>query len=94
MHDADLVCDEEAEEAIWTEVIRRYQASQANWMPDVVGRAYGNRGNARSRQGKMQDALADFNESMRLCPWSGEPVLNRSELSCFGLESLPSSIDN
>ena len=29
-------------------------------MPDVVGRAYGNRGNARSRQGKMQEALADF----------------------------------
>ena len=46
-------------------------------MPDVVGRAYGNRGNARSRQGKMQAALADFNESMQLCPWSGEPVLNR-----------------
>ncbi len=71
------VCCPKAEEAIWTDVIQKYQSSNANWMPDVVGRAYGNRGNARSRQGKMQEALSDFNQSMQLCPWSGEPVLNR-----------------
>ena len=46
-------------------------------MPDVVGRAWGNRGNARSRQGKLQEALADYNEAIRICPWSGDPVLNR-----------------
>jgi tetratricopeptide (TPR) repeat protein len=44
---------------------------------DVVGRAYGNRGNARSRQGKLQAALADYNTSIQLCPWSVDPVLNR-----------------
>lgn len=38
----------------------------------------GNRGNARSRQGKLQEALGDYNESIRICPWSVDPVLNRS----------------
>jgi len=42
-----------------------------------VGRAYGNRGNARTRQGKLDEALADFNEAIRLSPWSPNPVLNR-----------------
>jgi hypothetical protein len=32
------------------QVINKYQGVNAIWMPDVVGRAYGNRGNARSRQ--------------------------------------------
>ena len=47
------------------------------WVPDVVGRAWGNRGNARARQGKLQEALADYNTSIALCPWSVDPVLNR-----------------
>ncbi len=46
-------------------------------MPDVVGRAWGNRGNARARQGRLQEALADYNASIALCPWSVDPVLNR-----------------
>lgn len=32
------------------QVIRKYEKIDEVWMPDVVGRAYGNRGNARSRQ--------------------------------------------
>jgi tetratricopeptide (TPR) repeat protein len=39
--------------------------------------AWGNRGNARSRQGKLAEALADYNRSIEICPWSVDPVLNR-----------------
>lgn len=28
-------------------------------------------------QGKLNEALADFNEAIRLCPWSVDPVLNQ-----------------
>ena len=42
-----------------------------------VGRAYGNRGNARSRMGRLSEALADYNKSIQICPWSVDPVLNR-----------------
>jgi hypothetical protein len=38
------------EEAGWTAVIEKYERLDRAWVPDVVGRAYGNRGNARSRQ--------------------------------------------
>lgn len=65
------------EEKIWTEIIQRYSDVEANWVPDVVGRAYGNRGNARSRQGKLEAALQDYNCSIAICPWSVDPVLNR-----------------
>jgi hypothetical protein len=44
---------------------------------DIVGRAYGNRGNARTRQGKMDAALIDYNRAIDICPWSVDPVLNR-----------------
>jgi hypothetical protein len=38
------------------QVIQQYNGINAVWMPDVVGRAYGNRGNARSRQvGVVED---------------------------------------
>lgn len=47
----------EEEEALWTRIIADYGGVQANWVPDLVGRAYGNRGNARSRQGE-RDARA------------------------------------
>ena len=65
------------EEALWTEIIEKYGGLDANWVPDLVGRAWGNRGNARSRQGKLQEALADYNRSIEICPWSVDPVLNR-----------------
>lgn len=60
----------QAEEALWTEIIRKYGGKQANWVPDLVGRAYGNRGNSRSRQGKLAPALADYNAAAALWPWS------------------------
>ena len=31
----------------------------------------------RTRQGKLIEALADLNESIRIAPWSVDPVLNR-----------------
>ncbi|DBA74638.1 TPA: hypothetical protein ACH3X2_009418 [Trebouxia sp. C0005] len=65
------------EEALLTELITKYESNKSNWVPDVVGRAYGNRGNARSRQGKLEESFADYNTAIRICPWSGDPVLNR-----------------
>ena len=44
----------EAEEAAWTGIIRKFEKVEAPWKADVVGRAYGNRGNARSRQGNVR----------------------------------------
>lgn len=65
------------EEALWTKIITEYGNVDAPWVPDVVGRAWGNRGNARARQGRLQDALSDYNTAIKLCPWSVDPVLNR-----------------
>lgn len=65
------------EEAIWTKIIEDYGSLDADWVPDVVGRAWGNRGNARSRQGKLEAAITDYNKSIEICPWSADPVLNR-----------------
>ena len=67
----------EAEDAAWTAVIDKYGGLDAPWVPDIVGRAYGNRGNARSRAGAADAALADLNQAIALCPWSVDPVLNR-----------------
>lgn len=65
------------EERLWTQLIDKYDGSKASWRADIVGRAYGNRGNARSRQGKMTSALVDYNIAIEICPWSVDPVLNR-----------------
>ncbi|KAK3268036.1 hypothetical protein CYMTET_23435 [Cymbomonas tetramitiformis] len=70
----------EKEEAIWTEIIEKYEGLQGDWVPEIVGRTYGNRGNARSRQGKFETALVDYEKAIELCPWSVEPVLNRGVL--------------
>lgn len=40
----------EEEERLWTEVIDAYGSVDAEWVPDILARALGNRGNARSRQ--------------------------------------------
>lgn len=84
LHSAVVNCEQEAdwvalqqEEALLTELITKYEHTKSNWVPDVVGRAYGNRGNARSRQGKLVQSLEDYNTAIRICPWSGDPVLNR-----------------
>ena len=65
------------EERLWTELIDKYEGVDAPWRGDIVGRAYGNRGNARTRQGKMDAALVDYNRAIDTCPWSVDPVLNR-----------------
>ena len=90
--EASLLQDEER---LWTELIDKYDGSKAPWRADIVGRAFGNRGNARSRQGKMDIALVDYNRAIQICPWSVDPVLNRSAADstlavgcyCVSLES-------
>ena len=78
----------EEEERLWTAVIDRFgkeaeaQAAagaegKGGGLLDVVARAWGNRGNARSRQGKLESALQDYGESMRLAPYAVDPYLNR-----------------
>lgn len=69
--------DVKVEEELFSRVIDEYKDTEAVWVPDVVGRALGNRGNARSRQGKLDDAIADYNAAIQLCPWSVDPILNR-----------------
>lgn len=72
------------EERLWTEVINKYGSLEAEWVADIVSRAYGNRGNARSRQGKLEEALEDYDKSIILAPYAVDPVLNRGVV----LESL------
>jgi len=69
--------DVRGEERIWTQIIDEFSGTQAPWADDVLGRALGNRGNSRSRQGKLHEALDDYSRSIELCPWSVDPVLNR-----------------
>lgn len=64
------------------QIIENYSNVDAPWVPDVVGRAWGNRGNARSRQGFLEEALSDYNRAIEICPWSGDPVLNRCARAC------------
>lgn len=70
----------EEEEQIWTQIIQEFSGTEAPWRDDVVGRAYGNRGNALSRQGNVDRALEDYNMAIKTCPWSIDPVLNRGVL--------------
>jgi tetratricopeptide (TPR) repeat protein len=72
------------EEALWTRAIQSYSSSPSAdpstkppWEDDVVGRCLGNRGNARARQGRLDEAVADYNAAMLRAPWSVDPVLNR-----------------
>ena len=75
----------QAEEALWTELIDKYRGLDAPWSADVVGRALGNRGNSRARQGRLEAALQDFDAAIALCPWAVDPVLNRG-VALEGLE--------
>ncbi|EFJ21946.1 hypothetical protein SELMODRAFT_416844 [Selaginella moellendorffii] len=85
----------EEEERLWTKVIDSCEGVDAEWVPDILSRAYGNRGNSRSRQaffsnilesspGKIQEALEDYDRSILLAPYAVDPVLNRG----VALESL------
>jgi tetratricopeptide (TPR) repeat protein len=70
---------------LWTELINKYRGLDAPWSADVVGRALGNRGNSRARQGRLEAALEDFDAAIALCPWAVDPVLNRG-VALEGLE--------
>ena len=85
--------DVEEEERRWSEVIEKYGSSDANWATDAVGRAYGNRGNSKLRQGKYQDALLDYNKSIELRPYSVDPVLNRG-VAYEGLKEYKLAIED
>ncbi|KAG6557164.1 hypothetical protein Mapa_001091 [Marchantia paleacea] len=74
----------EEEERLWTEVINTSENVDAEWVQDILARAFGNRGNARSRQGNLEEALVDYNRSIQLAPYAVDPVLNRG----VALESL------
>ena len=47
LQDALDTADIVEEERIWSEIIQTYASVDAPWVPEIVGRAWGNRGNAR-----------------------------------------------
>jgi tetratricopeptide (TPR) repeat protein len=55
-------------EIYWTSILETYPNNAAVWS---------NRGNARVSQHKLQDALADYNQSIALAPEQPDPYLNR-----------------
>lgn len=55
-------------ETYWTLILEQYPNNAAVWS---------NRGNARVSQHKLQDALADYNQSIALAPNQPDPYLNR-----------------
>lgn len=69
----------EQEERLWTQIITEFSGidDSTPWKLDVVGRATGNRGNARARQGLIKEAISDYTRASELCPWSVDPILNR-----------------
>ena len=68
------------EENGWTRVIDAFEGTSWAWTTELVSRALGNRGNARSRQGKLGDALEDYNKSIAMSPTAPDPLLNRGVL--------------
>ena len=77
LQDALSAPDVAAEERLWTRLIDEYGADDAPWADDLVGRALGNRGNARARLGRLDAALADYDAAAARCPWAVDPILNR-----------------
>jgi tetratricopeptide (TPR) repeat protein len=57
-----------AAESYWTSILEIYPKNAAVWS---------NRGNARVSQRKLQEALADYNQSIALAPDQPDPYLNR-----------------
>ena len=58
-------------ETLWTDVIKKNPAA-------VI--AYGNRGSYYQKQGKLDLAMRDFNEALRLKPDHPETLINRSDI--------------
>lgn len=62
----------EQEEAFWTQLVDNYGS-----VPEVLIRSACNRGNSRLRQGKFEEALADYNRAIEISPYEVDPFLNR-----------------
>jgi len=60
------------EEVAWTRMLERYAG-----LPQVQVIVISNRGNSRARQGKLQEALEDYNRAIELSPAAADPHLNR-----------------
>ena len=67
---------------------RRRRCSQA------ATRALCAAGNARSRQGKWDAALADLTRAQEICPWSVDPVLNRRAPRALSVRAPPAGVCN
>lgn len=55
-------------ETYWTQLIEQFPTSAALWS---------NRGNVRAGQNHLEEALADYDEAVRLAPDEADPYLNR-----------------
>ncbi len=55
-------------ESLWSQLLKRQPDNPALWS---------NRGNARVSQHKLQEALTDYAEAIRLAPYAPDPYLNR-----------------
>nr|WP_231933149.1 tetratricopeptide repeat protein [Geminocystis sp. NIES-3708] len=55
-------------EKYWSDLIEKFPTNPAVWS---------NRGNARVSQNKLEEAIADYNESIKLAPTAPDPYLNR-----------------
>lgn len=74
--------DVATEEKRWTVLAERLgrlrdAPDPPRWADDTLARVLGNRGNARSRMGRFEDAVVDFDTAIVLAPYAVDPVLNR-----------------
>mmetsp|Transcript_52006 Transcript_52006/g.116711 ORF Transcript_52006/g.116711 Transcript_52006/m.116711 type:complete len:316 (-) Transcript_52006:98-1045(-) len=60
------------EEAAWTKMLDRFAG-----LPDIEVRVRCNRGNSFARQGKLKEALEDYDKAIELVPDAADPHLNR-----------------
>eukprot|EP00438_Fugacium_kawagutii_P002814 Skav214100 [mRNA] locus=scaffold1185:192958:203195:- [translate_table: standard] len=60
------------EEAAWTKMLDRFAG-----LPDIEVRVRCNRGNSLARQGKLDEALKDYDRAIELVPNAADPHLNR-----------------
>lgn len=71
---ATTVVEEEEE---WTDLLDVLRSSRAPWAKEARGRAFGNRGNARARMGRLKDAVDDYGRALEELPEAVDPRLNR-----------------
>mmetsp|Transcript_2634 Transcript_2634/g.5795 ORF Transcript_2634/g.5795 Transcript_2634/m.5795 type:complete len:393 (+) Transcript_2634:67-1245(+) len=71
-NDAMSVPTVEAEERAWSYILQEYPK-----VPEVIARAYSNRGNSRARQGKFTEAMEDYNQCIAAAPGEPDGYLNR-----------------